>query len=64
MLTDDEIKLVVETCIVLSNIDLGIDEDTFLQVCNEIVTQTLEKIFHTRNKGSCCTQNKKKQGLI
>ena len=33
VLTDDEIN-VVETCVMLSNMGFGIDEDTCLQVCN------------------------------
>ena len=43
VLTNDEIRLVVETCIMLSNMGLGIDEDTCLQVCNEILAQRIEK---------------------
>ena len=36
VLTNDEIEMVAETCAMLSNMGLGIDEDTCLQVCNEI----------------------------
>ena len=39
VLTEDKVKLVAETCAMLSNMGVGIDEDTCLQVCNEIVTQ-------------------------
>ena len=42
VLTEDEIKLVAETCAMLSNMGLGIDEDTCLQVCNEILAQRIE----------------------
>ena len=45
MLIDDEIKIVVETCIMLSNMGPGTDEDKYLQVCNEIVTQRIEKNY-------------------
>ena len=52
VLTDDEIKLVAETCAMLSNMGLGIDEDTCLQVCNEILAQRIEvKDFVPITKG-------------
>ena len=53
VLTDDDIKLVAKTCIMLSNMGLGIDIDTCLQVCNEILSQRIENIFLTSNKGIC-----------
>ena len=37
VLTADEIQLIVETCSMLSNMGLGIDEDTCLSVCNAIL---------------------------
>ena len=42
VLTEDKIKLVAETCAMLSNMGLVIGEDPFLQVCNEIVAQRIE----------------------
>ena len=52
VLTDDEIKLVVETCVMLSNMGLGIDKDTCLQVCNKILSQQIEtKYFLPVTKG-------------
>ena len=42
VLTEDEVKLVAETCVMLSNMGLGLDEDTCLQVCNEILAQRIE----------------------
>ena len=41
VLTEDKVKLVAETCAMISNMGLGIDEDTCLQVCNEIVAQRI-----------------------
>ena len=61
VLTDDEIKLVAETCAMLSNMGLGIDEDTCLQVCNEILAQRIEvKDFVPITKGVVTRIIKKK----
>ena len=52
MLTNDEIEMVAETCAMLSNMGLGIDEGTFLQVCDEILAQRIEvKDFVPITKG-------------
>ena len=43
VLTADEIQLIVETCRMLSNMGLGIDEDTCLSVCNAILSERIEE---------------------
>ena len=47
VLTDDEISLVVSSCIELSTMGLGIDEDTCLDIVNCILRQRVDDIYFT-----------------
>ena len=64
VLTSDKVELVVETCRMLSNMGLGIDEDTCLLVLNCILSNQIEEKNSSGDTWSSFAHHQRKQQLV